>query len=111
MSPGSDRRRATFQDNSPSNLNSGRDVVELDVVEDYRARELAARVPVHADEDRGVGDHGVDDRDGLDTLVARFVDTASVIEGDVDADLGVVDVDALEGEAPVPDSVDLTQVL
>ena len=106
--PGVDGEGSTVSEGgSAVDADGDRDVRELDVVEDDRAVELAVRVLAHAHEDGGVGDNGVDDGDSLDTLVAGWVDAAGVGEGDVDTDLGVVDGDALEGEAPVPDDVDL----
>ena len=56
-----------------------------------------------AHEDRSVGDNSVDDRlsaDALRTSVGRAA------LNQVKADLRVVDGDALEGPAPVPDRVD-----
>lgn len=69
LNPSINRRSSTFQhDRAVREADSGRHIVEHDVVEDYRPIERAVARGGTTEEDGRVGDRGVDDRFGRDAL-------------------------------------------
>ena len=68
LAPALDRRRAAREhDGAADDADRGGHVLEVDVVEDERARERGGRLAV-AKEDRGVDHRGIDDGEGSDGL-------------------------------------------
>ena len=96
--------RATGKDSSSRVSDRGGDIVEDDVLEEERAGEEGAFRGGGLEEDRGVGDGGIEDGLGADGLAwGRLLRATGV---DFEADTAVVERDALEGPAPVPEGVD-----